>query len=75
MHFISHTCIIIVLTAIDFDEFLQMYKRLFVLCKSVVSQDVAEITMNSPRRLPDVPSKIPGLKKVSYSYHVYIVLC
>ena len=32
---------------IDFDEFLAMYKRLFVLCKSVVSNDVTDLL--SPR--------------------------
>ncbi|CAH1799592.1 unnamed protein product [Owenia fusiformis] len=45
---------------IDFDEFLQMYKRLFVLCKSVVSHDISDITLQSPRRLSDTPSKIPA---------------
>ncbi|XP_078586033.1 uncharacterized protein LOC144867874 [Branchiostoma floridae x Branchiostoma japonicum] len=34
---------------IDFDEFLGMYKRLFVLCRSVVASDVSDITLSSPR--------------------------
>ena len=43
-----------------------MYKRLFVLCKSVVSEDVADITLNSPR------SKIPGPpKKVAIIYYTF----
>ncbi|XP_064627412.1 centrosomal protein 43-like isoform X2 [Lineus longissimus] len=46
---------------IEFDEFLAMYKRLFILCKSVVSQDVAEIIPNSPTKKMDTShSKIPS---------------
>ncbi|XP_013403917.1 FGFR1 oncogene partner isoform X2 [Lingula anatina] len=47
--------------AIDFDEFLSMYKRLFVLCKSVVSHDISDFVPTSPRRTVDttVGSKIP----------------
>lgn len=52
------------LTAIDFDEFLGMYKRLFVQCRSVVSNDMAMLM--SPRRSPDLTSKIPSpTKRVS----------
>ncbi len=54
------------ISAIDFEEFLDMYKRLFVLCKSVVSHDVCDITMTSPRKLSDTmpaPSKIPAPRK------------
>ncbi len=40
-------------SAIDFEEFLDMYKRLFVLCKSVVSKDVSELTRSSPRIVSD----------------------
>lgn len=36
-------------TAIDFQEFLEMYKRLFVLCKSSISGDIRDFTLNSPR--------------------------
>lgn len=54
--------------AIDFDEFLSMYKRLFVLCKSVVSHDISDIMPASPRRLADVqsPTKIPVKKVMVY---------
>ncbi|KAK2185727.1 hypothetical protein NP493_225g02004 [Ridgeia piscesae] len=46
---------------IDFDEFLRMYKRLFVLCKSVVSHDVSDILVPSPRRNAGLsPSRIPA---------------
>ncbi|XP_059170382.1 centrosomal protein 43-like isoform X6 [Physella acuta] len=41
--------------AIDFDEFLGMYKRLFLLCRTVVSDDVAGII--TPSQKPDV--KLP----------------
>ncbi|KAK2169345.1 hypothetical protein LSH36_11g13075 [Paralvinella palmiformis] len=47
--------------AIDFDEFLGMYKRLFVQCRSVVSNDMAMLM--SPRRSPDLTSKIPSPTK------------
>ncbi|XP_055890130.1 centrosomal protein 43-like isoform X5 [Biomphalaria glabrata] len=36
--------------AIDFDEFLDMYKRLFLLCRTVVSDDVGELV--SPTHKP-----------------------
>lgn len=42
--------------AIDFEEFLGMYKRFFVLCKTSVSTDVNDIM--SPRR--HSASKIPS---------------
>ena len=59
------SCVIVPLSAIDFDEFLTMYKRLFILCKSVVSHDVSDITMLSPRKMGEVQtsSKIPALTK------------
>ncbi|XP_067845315.1 FGFR1 oncogene partner isoform X2 [Heptranchias perlo] len=37
---------------IDFDEFLGMYKRLFIQCRSVVAQDVTDI-VQVPRKLPE----------------------
>ena len=42
-----------------------MYKRLFVLCKSVVSHDVSDITLASPRRLSDTApaTRIPSRTK------------
>uniref|UniRef100_UPI00398F549E centrosomal protein 43 isoform X2 n=1 Tax=Pristiophorus japonicus TaxID=55135 RepID=UPI00398F549E len=53
---------------IDFDEFLGMYKRLFIQCRSVVAQDVADI-VQPPRKLPEgrqsalnTGSKIPRYK-------------
>ncbi|CAL1544508.1 unnamed protein product [Lymnaea stagnalis] len=39
-------------SSIDFDEFLGMYKRLFLLCRTVVSEDVADIV--SPTHKPGV---------------------
>ena len=50
------------LTGIDFTEFLDMYKRLFVLSKSVVSQDVHDIVRNSPRStaLPEINHNKPN---------------
>ena len=55
-------------SGIDFDEFLRMYRRLFVLCKSVVSHDVSDILVPSPRRNASFsPSRIPApLRKVTY---------
>ncbi|XP_078086219.1 centrosomal protein 43 isoform X2 [Mustelus asterias] len=53
---------------IDFDEFLGMYKRLFIQCRSVVAQDATDI-VQSPRKLPEgrqtalnTGSKIPRYK-------------
>ncbi|XP_067845316.1 FGFR1 oncogene partner isoform X3 [Heptranchias perlo] len=53
---------------IDFDEFLGMYKRLFIQCRSVVAQDVTDI-VQVPRKLPEgrqsalnTGSKIPRYK-------------
>nr|KAI8758666.1 FGFR1 oncogene partner-like isoform X5 [Biomphalaria glabrata] len=37
-------------SSIDFDEFLDMYKRLFLLCRTVVSDDVGELV--SPTHKP-----------------------
>lgn len=39
-------------SSIDFDEFLGMYKRLFLLCRTVVSEDIADIV--SPTHKPGV---------------------
>nr|XP_006815156.1 PREDICTED: FGFR1 oncogene partner-like [Saccoglossus kowalevskii] len=36
-------------SGIDFEEFLAMYRRLFVLCKGVVAHDVSDIVQTSPR--------------------------
>ncbi|XP_077976878.1 uncharacterized protein LOC144432527 [Glandiceps talaboti] len=36
-------------SGIDFDEFLGMYRRLFVLCKGVVAHDVSDLVATSPR--------------------------
>uniref|UniRef100_A0A0B7A799 Centrosomal protein 43 n=1 Tax=Arion vulgaris TaxID=1028688 RepID=A0A0B7A799_9EUPU len=43
-------------SSIDFNEFLGMYKRLFLLCRTVVASDVDEILS---------PSNKPELKKIS----------
>ncbi|XP_078618045.1 uncharacterized protein LOC144885796 isoform X3 [Branchiostoma floridae x Branchiostoma japonicum] len=49
---------------IDFDEFLGMYKRLFVLCRSVVASDVSDITLSSPRvSSPDNKSSFTKVDK------------
>ncbi|XP_012942242.1 centrosomal protein 43 isoform X3 [Aplysia californica] len=53
--------------AIDFDEFLGMYKRLFLLCRTVVSGDVADIVSpshkpgtKSQQQLPSQSSQVQG---------------
>ncbi|XP_033120502.1 FGFR1 oncogene partner-like isoform X5 [Anneissia japonica] len=51
-------------SGIDFDEFLGMYKRLFVLCKSVVSHDVSEILPGSPKSFSS-PIKTASLDEQS----------
>ncbi|XP_051867722.1 FGFR1 oncogene partner isoform X3 [Pristis pectinata] len=38
--------------AIDYDEFLGMYKRLFIQCRSVVAQDISGM-VQSPRKTPE----------------------
>ncbi|XP_053567080.1 centrosomal protein 43 isoform X2 [Bombina bombina] len=43
---------------IDFHEFIGMYKRLFIHCRSVVTHDVSDI-LHSPRRIEGKPS-VPG---------------
>ena len=53
MHFLSN--LVSLSAGIDFDEFLDMYKRLFILHKSSVSQGVSSIVRRtqpnkSPRR-------------------------
>ena len=68
MHFTPHLFLLsksdypFILTGIDFTEFLDMYKRLFVLSKSVVSQDVHDIVRNSPRStaLPEINHNKPN---------------
>ncbi|XP_041351563.1 centrosomal protein 43-like isoform X2 [Gigantopelta aegis] len=47
--------------SIDFNEFLGMYKRLFLLCKSVVSQDVSGLLQSSSHsgKPPPLPSTPP----------------
>ncbi|XP_059842619.1 FGFR1 oncogene partner isoform X3 [Hypanus sabinus] len=51
--------------AIDYDEFLGMYKSLFIQCRSVVVQDTSGM-VQSPRKIPEgrqnVGSKIPRYK-------------
>ncbi|XP_069788234.1 centrosomal protein 43 isoform X2 [Narcine bancroftii] len=54
--------------AIDYDEFLGMYKRLFIQCRSVVTQGISD-TVQSPRKIPEgrqstlnIGSKIPRYK-------------
>ncbi|KAM8952935.1 centrosomal protein 43 [Pelodytes ibericus] len=44
---------------IDFREFIGMYKRLFIHCRSVVAHDVSEIII-SPRRLLDGKTSTQG---------------
>ena len=52
--------------AIDFEEFLVMYKRLFVLNKSAASQDISDVIIPSPRTAGAGVSRIPApLRKVS----------
>ncbi|XP_072359529.1 centrosomal protein 43 isoform X6 [Scyliorhinus torazame] len=53
---------------IDFDEFLGMYKRLFIQCRSVIAQDATDM-VQSPRKLSEgrqtalnTGSKIPRYK-------------
>ncbi len=48
-------------TGIEFDEFLDMYRRLFVLCRSVVSHDVSDLV--PPHRLQG------SLKQVHVNCH------
>ncbi|XP_003726814.1 FGFR1 oncogene partner isoform X2 [Strongylocentrotus purpuratus] len=38
-------------SVIDFDEFLAMYRRLFVNCRSVVSHDISDMVPTSPKKL------------------------
>ncbi|XP_048239697.1 centrosomal protein 43-like isoform X2 [Haliotis rufescens] len=52
---------------IDFEEFLGMYKRLFLLCRTVVSDDVGDIVPTSPKKMRDVPSSPPSSKSSSYA--------
>ncbi|XP_071800545.1 uncharacterized protein [Asterias amurensis] len=52
-------------SCIDFDEFLGMYRRLFVVCRSVVSHDVSEILPQSQRRLNDSIKTNINLKPIS----------
>ncbi|XP_072121956.1 centrosomal protein 43 isoform X2 [Mobula birostris] len=51
--------------AIDYDEFLGMYRSLFIQCRSVVVQDISGM-VQSPRKIPEgrqnVGSKIPRYK-------------
>ncbi|CAH2251140.1 FGFR1 oncogene partner L homeolog isoform X3 [Pelobates cultripes] len=44
---------------IDFREFIGMYKRLFIHCRSVVAHDVSDI--HSPRRTADGKTSIQGI--------------
>ncbi|XP_078412883.1 centrosomal protein 43 isoform X2 [Cetorhinus maximus] len=55
-------------SVVDFDEFLRMYKRLFIQCRSVVAQDATDI-VQSPCKLSEgrqtalnTGSKIPRYK-------------
>ena len=53
-----------VITGIDFDEFLDLYRRLFISCRSVVSHDVSDLVpVTTPRSPSPRQSKI--LVKVS----------
>ncbi|XP_038076961.1 centrosomal protein 43-like [Patiria miniata] len=52
-------------SGIDFDEFLGMYRRLFVVCRSVVSSDVADISPQSQRRLSDSMKHSVNLKPIT----------
>lgn len=36
-------CIYVLHAGIDFDEFLKMYKRLFIQCRTVISGDVSDL--------------------------------
>lgn len=36
-------CIYVFHAGIDFDEFLKMYKRLFIQCRTVISGDVSDL--------------------------------
>ncbi|XP_074645270.1 centrosomal protein 43-like [Tubulanus polymorphus] len=45
---------------IDFDEFVAMYKRLFILCKSVVSHDLSELKSPRKSNSDSLYSKIPS---------------
>ena len=49
-----------VITGIDFDEFLDLYRRLFISCRSVVSHDVSDLVpVTTPRSPSPRQSKIP----------------
>ncbi|XP_046573618.1 centrosomal protein 43-like isoform X1 [Haliotis rubra] len=52
---------------IDFEEFLVMYKRLFLLCRTVVAGDVEDILPTTSKKLRDVPASPPSSKSTSYS--------
>ena len=62
---ITGVCLDFVHPGIDFDEFLGMYRRLFVVCRSVVSGDIADINPQSQRRLSDSMKHGIMLKPVS----------
>lgn len=58
-------------SAIDIDEFLGMYKRLFIQCRAVVASDMKDILPESPQShtspsIADSSSKSSSGRKVSF---------
>lgn len=47
LEFLDPSCLLV----IDFDEFLAMYRRLFVNCCSVVSHDISDMVPASPKKV------------------------
>jgi len=61
-------------TEIDFEEFLAIYKRIFVLSKSTVSDHVNDITRQPPKLIPAQHSKAGYLPCKIVATSLYIML-
>jgi len=48
---------VILCAEIDFEEFLAIYKRIFMLSKSTVAEHVNDITLQAPKLVPAVLKK------------------
>ena len=65
---------VVCLTEIDFEEFLAIYKRIFVLSKSTVGDHVNEITRHPPKLIPSEHSKASLTPSIISAYSLHALL-
>ncbi len=52
-------------TGIDFEEFLEMYQRLFLLCRTVVSGELGDVPPTTAKKMKDFPASAPSKVEMS----------